>query len=60
VVGGSDAHSVEAMGWGFTVCEEGTVEGLLELSARGARMAFVRRHAMTTLLAQDGISTARG
>jgi predicted metal-dependent phosphoesterase TrpH len=43
VVGGSDAHSLEAMGWGFTSCDEGTVEGLLEAIRRGRTEAFIRR-----------------
>jgi predicted metal-dependent phosphoesterase TrpH len=42
-VGGSDAHSVEAMGWGFTSCGEGTVEGLLSAIREGRTGAFVRR-----------------
>ncbi len=41
VTGGSDAHSAEGMGWGFTACEEGTVEGLLEAIRRGRTEAFV-------------------
>jgi predicted metal-dependent phosphoesterase TrpH len=43
VTGGSDAHSLEAMGWGFTDCEEGTVEGLLEAIRKGRTGAFVSR-----------------
>ena len=43
VVGGSDAHSAEAMGWGFTACEEGTVEGLLEAIRKGRTEAFIRQ-----------------
>lgn len=43
VVGGSDAHSLEAMGWGFTSCEDGTVEGLLEAIRKGRTEAFIRR-----------------
>ena len=43
VVGGSDAHSVEAMGWGFTACAKGTVEGLLEAIRRGKTEAFIRQ-----------------
>jgi len=43
VVGGSDAHSVEAMGWGFTACEEGTVEGLLDAIRKGRTEAFIRQ-----------------
>jgi hypothetical protein len=42
-VGGSDAHSLEAMGWGFTACDEGTVEGLLEAIRKGRTEAFIRR-----------------
>lgn len=43
VIGGSDAHSVEAMGWGFTACNEGTVEGLLRGIREARTEAFVRR-----------------
>jgi len=43
VVGGSDAHSVEAMGWGFTACEEGTAEGLIDAIRKGKTEAFIRR-----------------
>jgi predicted metal-dependent phosphoesterase TrpH len=42
VTGGSDAHSAEAMGWGFTACAEGTVEGLLEAIRKGKTEAFMR------------------
>ena len=41
VVGGSDAHSVSAMGWGFTSCEEGTVDGLLKAIREARTEAFI-------------------
>ena len=43
VVGGSDAHSADGMGWGFTACEENTVEGLLRAIREGRTEAFIRR-----------------
>jgi hypothetical protein len=43
VIGGSDAHSLEAMGWGFTACEEGTVDGLLKAIREARTEAFIRR-----------------
>lgn len=43
VIGGSDAHSEETMGWGFTSCEEGTVGGLLRAIRDGRTEAFIRR-----------------
>jgi histidinol phosphatase-like PHP family hydrolase len=42
VTGGSDAHSGEDLGWGFTSCGEGTVEGLLEAIRKGRTEAFIR------------------
>jgi predicted metal-dependent phosphoesterase TrpH len=43
IVGGSDAHSVEAMGWGFTACDSGTVDGLLKAIRAARTDAFIRR-----------------
>ncbi len=43
VTGGSDAHSPEAMGHGFTTCDEGTVEGLLRAIRLGRTGAFTRK-----------------
>jgi predicted metal-dependent phosphoesterase TrpH len=44
VVGGSDAHSEDGMGWGFTACEENTVEGLLRAIREGRTEAFIRKN----------------
>jgi hypothetical protein len=43
VVGGSDAHSADGMGWGFTACEEGTADGLLRAIREARTEAFIRR-----------------